>query len=256
MSTVKEIYDWIDSIAPFAAAGSWDNSGLLVETGEPEIDRVLLALDITGEVAREAQEIGAQLIVAHHPVIFHPLRSLHPGQPAYWLVRYGINAICAHTNLDVAVGGVNDALAQRLGLRRLEPLEAPGASGLSLGRIGELERPVDAGAYPELVKRALGCGGLKYVPRSGEIRRVAVCGGAGADLIYRARELGADALVTADSKHNLLLDAAAMGLMLIDAGHACTERVVLEPLAERLRAAFPKVECCLSRCAADPAQYI
>ena len=120
MATVKDIYNIVDEFAPFSMQMNFDNAGLLVGSEDAPVERVLLSLDITLPVIKEAEQVGAQLILAHHPVIFHPVKSLLAGDPTadklIALVRKGIAALCAHTNLDVAVGGVNDALAEKIGL--------------------------------------------------------------------------------------------------------------------------------------------
>jgi GTP cyclohydrolase I len=117
MATTGDIYAFIDGFAPFQTAMSFDNPGLLVGDDNTEVTTALLSLDITPEVVREAAELGAQLIVSHHPVIFHPLKKLSKGSVPYLLAQHSITAICAHTNLDMAAGGVNDCLAERLGLK-------------------------------------------------------------------------------------------------------------------------------------------
>lgn len=257
MITLKNIYDAIDAIAPFSTAESWDNSGILVDASDDEpIKKVLLTLDITADVVFEARHLGAKVIVAHHPVIFHALRSLSANEPAYWLVKYGISAICAHTNLDLAVGGVSDILAHRLLLHNIQPLGEPDSNGLSLGRIGDLELEVDPQIYMRFIKENLGCGAIRYTQGKGKLRRVAVCGGSGAELLSRARELGADALVTGEAKHNQLLLAPQLGIVLIDAGHQCTEQVVLDPLARHLGDTFPELEFALAQCGDSTARYL
>jgi len=255
MNTVRDVYEYINAFAPFYTAESWDNSGLLVEAKGAEIDKVLIALDITTDVVEEANEIGANLIVSHHPVIFEPLKRIASDDVVYQLAKHDISAICAHTNLDVAQGGVNDILAHRLNLQNIQPLEPLDSNGLSLGRIGELNNTMDCAAFLDSVKKELGCSGLKYTQGCTQIKRVAVCGGAGASFVYRAAQLQADALVTADSKHNILLDAKKLGITLVDAGHYCTEQVVLQPLAEKLRKAFPSLCIVCSQREGDPVQY-
>ena len=120
--TCGELYDFIDSQFPFALQESWDNSGLLVGSREQDADKVLLTLDITSSVVREANALGAQLIISHHPVIFRPLASLSPDDVPYQLAQAGIAALCMHTNFDIATGGLNTALAARLGLADTCPL--------------------------------------------------------------------------------------------------------------------------------------
>ncbi len=126
MSSVGEIYGYIDRVAPFRQQEKWDNSGLLAGDHEQPVTKALLALDITNDVVNEAIILGARLIISHHPVIFQPIKAITAqGSPiAYRLIKHGISAICAHTNLDIAGGGVNDVLARALGLRRVKGLKS------------------------------------------------------------------------------------------------------------------------------------
>ena len=130
MATVREIYQYLDGLAPFALQMDFDNAGFLVGRGDRQVDKVLVALDITLEVAKEAAEAGCQLIVSHHPVIFHPVRTITDGDPTgrilLELAERGVAAVCAHTNLDAAQGGVNDCLAQALELTQIEQLHQDG----------------------------------------------------------------------------------------------------------------------------------
>ena len=119
MSNVSMIYGKLNSLAPFATQENWDNSGLLVGDPGAEVKSALVVLDITAEAVREAREIGAELIISHHPVIFHPLKKVESGSVVWELAQAGISAICAHTNLDKARGGVNDCLAAALGLEHV-----------------------------------------------------------------------------------------------------------------------------------------
>lgn len=200
--------------------------------------------------------MGAQLIVSHHPVIFHPLRSLPPDSAPYLLAQYGVAAICAHTNLDMAQGGVNTCLAERLRLKNVRMLKEYEHSGLPEGLVGETDRPYTPAAFAAFVKEVLGCDGLKYVDGGREIATVGLCGGAGADLTPDAAACGAQAMVTADTKHNQLLDAADMGITLVDAGHFFTEDVAVLPLLERLKSSFPEVKMAKSIRAHSPAKFL
>ena len=143
MTTVQQLYEAMQHIAPLELAESWDNPGLLVDCGRP-VDRVLVTLDITPEVVQEAAAKGCGLIVAHHPVIFSPLKRLEPRDVPFQLVQNGISAICMHTNLDAAEGGVNEVLAGIFGMRNWEPFVG------GCGRVGE----VDPILVPELAKKA------------------------------------------------------------------------------------------------------
>ena len=251
MATVREIYQYLDSLAPFSLQMDFDNAGFLVGRGDRQVDKLLVSLDITGEVVAEAARLGCQLIVSHHPVIFFPAKSVTDATPdgriLLSLAEGGIAAICAHTNLDAVSGGVNDALARKLGLTNIEQLHQDGvdASGrpYGIGRVGNTAgAPMYAPAFAAFVKEALGANGVRYVDARRPVRRVAVGGGACADMMKDAVALGCDTFVTADVKYNGFLDARALGLNLIDAGHYPTEQVVVPVLAKWLADGFPKVE--------------
>ena len=193
LNTTGEIFSFLEAWAPVHTAMGFDNPGLLVGDGTEPVSRVLVSLDITPPVVEEARTKGAQLIVSHHPVIFHPLRRLSPQDPAYLLARYGISAVCMHTNLDMAEGGVNTCLAQALGLQNVEGLERDSESGLFISLIGSLERPMSPKEFAAHVKASLGCGGVRFAEGAGEIRRAALCGGAGTMLPFgtaAARQAG------------------------------------------------------------------
>lgn len=122
MSTVKDIFEFLDGLAPVGLAEDYDNPGLLVGDPKREVTASVLSLDITAKTAKEAQKRGAQLVISHHPVIFKPLRSVLAtgvGSPVWNLASLSLSAICMHTNLDVANGGVNDTLAAVLGLSNI-----------------------------------------------------------------------------------------------------------------------------------------
>ena len=252
MTTVQDIYNFLDAKAPFRLQEEWDNSGLLAGDPKAPVGRVLLALDITDAVIEEAAALDAQLIVSHHPVIFRPIKRATlcagdlTGRKVWSLGRYNIAAICAHTNLDSVEGGVNTVLAKALGLQELTVLEQTGTGPEDLpsgiGRIGTLPQPMDTEAFLRTVQAALGPHALRYVDVGRPISRVAVGGGACGDMLTLAVQAGCDAFVTADLKYNMFLDARELGLTLVDAGHYPTENPVMERVGEWLRNAFPAVE--------------
>ncbi len=261
MATVTDIYRALDAFAPFSTQMSFDNAGFLVGRGEREVTQILVALDITLPVAEEAAERGANLIVSHHPVIFHPAKSLVSGDPTgeilLTLAEEKIAAICAHTNLDVAVGGVNDALAQAVGLENVKvflPEQEPDSQGrvYGLGRMGDLAQPASVPAFAAQIKKALGANGVRYVDTDRPVHRVAVGGGACGDCLQAAFEKGCDLLLTSDVKYNTFLDAKALGMGLIDAGHYPTENVVLPRLVQLLTAHFPQVDILLTQVHQEP----
>lgn len=250
MATVKEIYHKLDSWAPFETQMSFDNSGMLVGRSGREVKSILVALDVTLPVVVEAAELGCDLIVAHHPVIFEPVRRLTDEDPTgeilLALAEKGIAAICAHTNLDAAQGGVNDCLARALELSEPELLEQEGMDRYGrpygIGRIGMAhEQGSTAENYASHVKECLGAASVRFVDAGKPVCRVAVGGGSCGSMLMDAVKAGCDTFVTSDVKYNVFLDAKALGINLMDAGHYATENVVTPALADFLRREFADV---------------
>ena len=255
MAAVKEIYQLIDNFAPFETQMDFDNAGFLVGRGDRAVERVLVALDITKVVVEEAVRRGCQLIVSHHPVIFGGVKSVTDetvtGRVLLALAENGLSAICAHTNLDAAEGGVNDCLAQRLGLTDTVLLEQDGTDrrgrAYGIGRIGQAHRTGVSGAeYAAYVKEKLGARSVRFEDAGIPVSRVAVGGGSCGSMLEQVRAAGCDTFVTADVKYDVFLSARAMGINLIDAGHYATENVVCPALVKLIAQAFPQVEVLLS----------
>ena len=237
MTTVQDIYDFFDSIAPFDTQEPWDNSGFLIGSAAQDVTVAALALDITPGTIQMAKNAGAQLLISHHPVIFRPLKAVKANDPVYELSAAGLSAVCAHTNLDAAQGGVNDCLAQRLGLTDIEPLPIP--SSETLLRRGKLPDEMTALEFAALVGGKLGA--RAAVAGGGKpIQTVAVCGGAGGEFVGEVAGL-ADAYLTGEVKHHEFLLARQLGLTVAAAGHFETETPVLFPLARRLSEHFSNV---------------
>ena len=242
MTTVRQVEQALYEWAPRQLAASWDNVGHLVGDPGRGVHRVLVSLEITERVVREAVAGGFDLIVSHHPVMnctWHPVQTLRPddrqGRILMELVTHDISAICMHTNLDAAEGGVNDILAQKLGLRDLKPL-----TDEKIGRVGTLKCEIPLVEFTHSVIELLRCNGLRYVDAGRPVHRVAVGGGACGCYIPQAVAAGCDTFVTSDLKYNDFLDTE--GLNLIDAGHFPTENVVCPALRDRLAEAFPAVD--------------
>lgn len=253
MTTAADILKFVETLAPRAMKMDWDNVGLLCGSRSTPVTKVLVALDPFEGVCREAADWGAELIVTHHPMIFRPLSSLTDetsiGRGIMTLIRNGICAINAHTNLDQAPGGVNDVLAQKLALVNVQVINPCGTTedGAQWGllRMGQVpEQPLDA--FLNRVKTLLGCEGLRYVNGGKPVRQVCVGGGSCADGMMEAIAAGCDTFVTADVKYNQFWDAQDLGLNLIDAGHFYTENPVVSVLAQKIAAAFPEVEVKIS----------
>lgn len=362
MYRVGDFYNEINRIAPFSMAESWDNSGLLIGSMDREVEKVLLALDATHHVVDEARQIGASLIITHHPVIFSAIKSMTAESIPYRAAAAGLSVISAHTNLDIAHGGVNDRLTELLGLNDIDSLDVtqripyrkivvfvpqphvdivysamakagagtlgnysgcafamegtgcfmPGKGShtaiggieqletvaeqrvemilpssktqeiiqamkaahpyeepaydifethaiteiLSIGRTGSLPSALQPRQLAQLVKERLAAPGVKLVSGRQDILRVAVCGGAGGYLVGHAAQAGAQALVTSELKHHELLEATALGLTVIDAGHFHTENIIMDPLRKQLSESFPSCDIQISNSCTDGVEFI
>ena len=196
-ATVQTVYEWVDRLAPFETAMEWDNVGLLLGARERPVDTVLTALDLTPGVIEEAVGLGAQVVVTHHPMLA-PLRRLDEAEPQAALlcaaVRAGISWIAAHTNLDMAEGGVNDALAERLGWQVTE------TDGFL--RVGDFEAPRALEAVREEVERALGWPVWRFGPAGAKVRRFALCSGSGGSEVQSALRHGAQLFLTGEVRHD------------------------------------------------------
>ena len=238
MATVREIYDLLDRKAPFRYQAGFDNAGFLVGRGDREVTMVLVALDITPEVIKEAVEKGCQLIVAHHPVIWGQIGQVtdetSTGRKLLALMENNIAAICAHTNLDAAEGGVNSELARLVGLENPVPLEVDGEDekgvAYGIGRVGLLSGG------------PLALEGVRVMDAGVPVHKVAVGGGACGSMLPLAKAQGCDTFLTSDLKHDLYLEARVLGVNLLDAGHYSTETVVCPVVKTWLEEAFPGLE--------------
>lgn len=263
MKTVKDIFDFLNTLAPVQLKMSFDNVGILAGSEKASVKKCLLALDITDDVIDEAIALRADVIVSHHPLIFHELKSVVEsdlvGRKLIKLVKNDISAVCMHTNLDIAQGGVNDALMSALGGSVSGYLEHCGVDSeqnpVGCGRIGELAESVDLRSFLSVCKCALKTNGLRYHDAGLPVKRIAVMGGSGGDCIALAKSLGCDTYVTADIKYNGFLDAKELGINLIDADHFCTENVIIPVLHEKLSEKFEDVEFIISELHGQTAQF-
>lgn len=255
MPTVNKILEALLKAAPLSLAESFDNPGFLVGRGEREVKKVLIALDITSDVVREAEEIGAELIVSHHPVIFTPRTDICDsdvmGNIILSMIEKNIAAICMHTNLDSARGGVNDILAETLGLSDTEVIEPKEDNKEGLGRCGNIKHEMKLSDFMETVCRALSVSGVKYHDAGRSVHRVAVGGGACGDFVGYAKKFGFDTIVTADIKHNYFLEAKELGINAIDAGHFATENIICPKIEEIIKTAFPSLSVSIAKANCD-----
>ncbi len=244
MATVHEIEQAVFQWAPKETAMRGDNVGHLIGDRSQPVQRVLVALDIVDAVVREAVDGGFDLIISHHPIMnctWSPVQTIRDdneqGRMLLTLIRNHISAICMHTNLDAAPGGVNDVLAARLGLHDVCVIEG----GEGIVRAGILSSEIPLQQFLQEVKASLKPNGLRYVDGGKPVKRVAVGGGACGEFFACAAAHGCDTFVTSDVKYNQFLDARDLGLSLIDAGHFPTENPVCEAVINYLSDRFPQL---------------
>lgn len=247
--TVQEILQELKAFAPPELACSWDNVGLLVDAGRP-VDKVLTALDITAAVVEEAAREGCQLIVSHHPVIFDPMKRITADDIPALLLKNGISGICMHTNLDAASGGVNDTLADLLGIAQ----EGRRNFADDCGRIGAVT-PTTTAVLARFCAETLHSG-VKYVDSGKPVTCLAEVSGAGGSYLQQAIDEGADCLVTGEAAHHIALLAKQKGVGLVVAGHWGTEQGIADVLAARLHTAFPQLEVRHATADTDPYTYL
>ncbi len=228
---IKEIYDFLDSVAPFSTAGDWDNCGVIIGDINAEVSKVFIALDVTEKVIDEALNFGAELVITHHPIMFSPIKKILADSIVYKAVISGMTFIASHTCLDIAEGGVNDCLAEKVGITNVIPTD----EDIFL-KIGKIEKTT-AKEFAIKIKKALG-GSVSYTLPEKQIKTVAFCSGSGGDLITLAKEKGADALLTGEAKHHHYLLSDDIDVSLLVAGHYETENIICESLEKLIKEKF------------------
>ena len=241
--TIAELYGHLSAFAPAALSAEWDNDGIACCTDKTHpVRRVLVALDATEQVVERAVAGNFDLLLTHHPLLFRGVKALTPDRTVprklLSLIANGVTAMSFHTRLDAAEGGVNDVLAQTLGLCEVKPF---GPEGEEMGRIGKLPAPVSAKEYAKTVCEKLH---IPSVLLAGDrtVKTVAVLGGEGGDFVDAAIRAGADLFVSGRIGYHRMLDGAEEGIALIEAGHFATEVAVCQRLADLVREADPTVE--------------
>lgn len=234
---VKDILNFLSCRFPLDSACDFDNVGLLVGDGESEVKNVLVALDCTNETLNEAIKNNCQLIITHHPVIFEGVKEILADSLPYNLIKNGISVISMHTNLDIAKDGVSETLCKALELKNVAPFVADDGYTLWQGET----RFDSAGDFALFVKEKLG-GFVRFVDGKKEIKKVLVCSGSGGGFLTDVISGGFDALIAADIKHNVFMDAVNNGVTVFDAGHYQSENIIVNPLCQELKTAFCDIE--------------
>lgn len=246
MYKVKDIYRWLDEYAPFRYAQSWDQCGLQIGDPEFPVERVLVALDPSSAVIAEASERNCQCLVTHHPLIFQPLQAVRldvfPGSVIGRAIKSGIHLIAAHTNLDAAKLGTNHKLSELLGLQNVQPLESEDVwreqeQYGGMGRTGVLPESMTVQDVMLLCERVLHARGVRMVGSPDrQVHTVAVCTGSGGGMLQQVIDSGVDVFITGDLKYHEAQRALEAGLALVDVGHFASERLIVEPLVNYLKA--------------------
>lgn len=234
MTTVKNIYDYINSFAPFDLQEEWDNSGFLIGDFRKEVKTVVLSLDATKGAARFAESVNADLLLTHHPVIFRGIHNIKKDSAVYTLVNNDIAVICAHTSFDRAIGGINDNLCKILGLKNVQHIDD------TFIVTAQLDNEMSIDDFAQFVSETLGTNGIRYTDTEKTIKTVAVGGGACSEYIDTAMKIS-DCFLTGDLKYHEMLDAAEQGYAVISSGHFESENKPFLMLKEKLEKLFTDV---------------
>jgi dinuclear metal center YbgI/SA1388 family protein len=260
MTTVQEIYDLLNEIAPFAIKDKRDNSGFQVGDPEKVVRRVCFALDATRAVAEECAKKKADLLITHHPLLFHPRKSIYADSIEAVLLKQDIALISAHTNYDIA--RLSGHMLNCLSLPETgesEVLEVVNPDGSGYGKIVDLppdREPIEPEELACKAKEAFQCKKLRYVKGNRPISRLAVCSGKAGDNINLAIEKGCDAYICGDVAWENFIDAKNHGITLIDAGHFYTENIMCRFLCDEMNLIFPDIDMFVAENSVDVCEYL
>ncbi len=243
MKTI-ELFKYLDNAIPASLSCHWDNDGLMCcGSPEKEVKKVLISLDITEKAVNKAIAEGFDVIISHHPMIFKKIGGVEPNvasaRKAIALIKNDISAMSFHTRLDALNGGVNDVLAEKLGLQNTVPF---GPEGEEMGRIGYLSAPTELDELCQSIKKALGAPVVLSASCGKKAHKVAILGGDGKDFVSSAKNAGADTYISGRISYNLMVEASEMGINLVEAGHYFTEAPICEFLATLVKKADASIE--------------
>ncbi len=239
---VLDVFNYIDSFAPFSSQEEWDNSGHLLGSLNSEVTKAVVCLDVSKDVIDYAVKIGANLVVSHHPVIFSPVKSVTDDSYLYNALIHGISVISAHTNLDRAPGGVNDALCEALSFAYQKVYADTKPTFLNVCFPETAFSAEELSAY---LRNKLSCA-VSYTDAEKNITKIGLCSGAGADFIDDAIKLGCNAFITGEAKYHEFLEAKEKGISLFTVGHFESEIPVVKKLTDNLNNEFNCTVFCVS----------
>lgn len=263
MSKVSNIMQVIEEFAPKFLKEDYDNVGLMVGDENKVVKKVLLALDCTKEVIKEAIELDADLILTHHPLLFKKPKNIVKGDltgdKIISLIKEDIVLYSCHTNLDSTKNGINETIVKMLGFDSreiIEPNESRNCKNCGIGRIVRLKNEISFSDLINLVKEKLDINHMRVVRGSGKIKTLAIINGSGQDFFYKSKSLGADCIITGDTTYHFASDFKELGISVIDAGHFSTEYLVFLKTFEFLKEKFKDVEFLASKKSSDPYDFI
>ena len=261
MTIVSDVTDWLDAEFPTELAEDWDNTGLLLGRPDSRVTRAVTCLTLTEDVAAEAAEAGASLVVSHHPILFRGAKQLTTttaeGRTLLRLIEAGVSVYSPHTRFDSAASGINAALADGLNLTSVRPIHPAEDPNVGSGRMGDVASPSTVRETAKVVTRVCRVEGLHVVGRAdAAVTRIAVACGAAGEYLRDAAAAGCDGFLTGEVRFHTALEAEALGVALFVPGHYATERPAVERLADRIGTQFPDVRCTVSKSEADPLRWI
>jgi dinuclear metal center YbgI/SA1388 family protein len=260
---IRDVLDFLEEVAPLNLQESYDNAGLLCGDASREVTGVLTCLDSTEEVVAEAQQLGCNLIVAHHPIIFGGLKKLtgehYVERAIIRAIKNDIAIYAIHTNLDnVLHRGVNERIAQQLGLIEVEILSPKVNSGdpnIGSGALGFLPREMKAGEFLDYLKKCMSLEVVRHTEIVQEmISKVGLCGGSGRFLLETAKEAECDVFISADFKYHEFFEANGQ-IMVVDIGHFESERFTIELLQALIQGKFSKFAAYCTKETTNPINY-
>ena len=262
MKTVGDVCAVLESFAPLSLQESYDNAGLILGNRAQVVTGILIALDATLAVIDEADSLGCNLIVTHHPFIFKGLKTItgknHTENCLIKAIRNDIAIYAGHTNVDAVRGGVNERMADKLGLTDTSILVPMNQNKFDcgLGMVGSLPKALTEDAFLQLVKRTFHSEHIRFsVLRGKNIQRVALCGGSGSEFLENALACGADAYLTGEAKYHEFFTHADE-ILLVDAGHYETEQFTKDIFFEILSENFSTFAVRISEVETNPVHYL
>jgi dinuclear metal center YbgI/SA1388 family protein len=264
MITVQDICSLLEDVAPLSYQEAYDNAGLMVGQRETAVTGVLICLDVTEPVIDEAIQLGYNLIVSHHPLIFNGLKNLTgPGRVEACLIKaikHDLAIYASHTNMDAVINGVNGMMAKKIGLQQTRLLVSHPSEiteeSYGSGLVGELVTKMDEISFLKLIKKQFNCQSIRHSDFTGKpVRRVAVCGGSGSEFLSQARSAGATVFLTGEAHYHDFF-TEGLDIMLVDAGHFETEQFTKELFFELISKKFPTFAVRISTAEKNPVNYL